>query len=74
MLKLAVMSVTVNTLCFVCVIYQMKKMVESHQEATEKEVERILGCLRGYHQQDREFQGYLGNINKWHFVTFIFLT
>lgn len=31
---------------------QLKKMEESHQEATEKEVERILGYLRHYHTQD----------------------
>ncbi|XP_029377294.1 non-structural maintenance of chromosomes element 4 homolog A [Echeneis naucrates] len=28
---------------------QLRKMEESHQEATEKEVERILGYLRGYY-------------------------
>ncbi|XP_066535678.1 non-structural maintenance of chromosomes element 4 homolog A [Hoplias malabaricus] len=31
---------------------QLKKMDESHQEATEKEVERILGFLRGYYTDD----------------------
>ncbi|XP_069546256.1 non-structural maintenance of chromosomes element 4 homolog A [Brachyistius frenatus] len=31
---------------------QLKKMEESHQEATEKEVERILGYLKRYHQDD----------------------
>ncbi|XP_017268414.1 non-structural maintenance of chromosomes element 4 homolog A [Kryptolebias marmoratus] len=31
---------------------QLKKMEESHQEATEKEVERILGFLKSYHQDD----------------------
>ncbi|XP_047458225.1 non-structural maintenance of chromosomes element 4 homolog A [Mugil cephalus] len=31
---------------------QLKKMEESHQEATEKEVERILGCLKSYYQDD----------------------
>uniref|UniRef100_A0ABM5G1L4 Non-structural maintenance of chromosomes element 4 n=1 Tax=Pogona vitticeps TaxID=103695 RepID=A0ABM5G1L4_9SAUR len=31
---------------------QLKKMEESHQEATEKEVERILGFLQAYHEQD----------------------
>uniref|UniRef100_A0A3P9GZD2 Non-structural maintenance of chromosomes element 4 n=1 Tax=Oryzias latipes TaxID=8090 RepID=A0A3P9GZD2_ORYLA len=31
---------------------QLKKMEESHQEATEKEVERILGYLKTYHQDD----------------------
>lgn len=30
-------------------------MEESHQEATEKEVERILGYLKSYYQDDREF-------------------
>lgn len=31
---------------------QLKKMEESHQEATEKEVERILAWLRGYFADD----------------------
>ncbi|KAM4608014.1 non-structural maintenance of chromosomes element 4 homolog A isoform 1-T2 [Polymixia lowei] len=31
---------------------QLKKMEESHQEATEKEVERILGYLRGYYADE----------------------
>uniref|UniRef100_A0A1A8J9C6 Non-structural maintenance of chromosomes element 4 n=1 Tax=Nothobranchius kuhntae TaxID=321403 RepID=A0A1A8J9C6_NOTKU len=31
---------------------QLKKMEESHQEATEKEVERILGYLKRYYQDD----------------------
>ncbi|KAM9365675.1 non-structural maintenance of chromosomes element 4 homolog A [Pholidichthys leucotaenia] len=31
---------------------QLKKMEESHQEATEKEVERILGYLKSYHGDD----------------------
>ncbi|CAL8300033.1 unnamed protein product [Merluccius merluccius] len=31
---------------------QLKKMEASHQEATEKEVERIMGCLEHYHTQD----------------------
>ncbi|XP_061815876.1 non-structural maintenance of chromosomes element 4 homolog A [Nerophis lumbriciformis] len=31
---------------------QLKKMEESHQEATEKEVERILACLKSYQQDD----------------------
>ncbi|XP_010898719.1 non-structural maintenance of chromosomes element 4 homolog A isoform X2 [Esox lucius] len=31
---------------------QLKKMEESHQEATEKEVERILGYLRSYYADD----------------------
>ncbi|KAM9804223.1 non-structural maintenance of chromosomes element 4 homolog A [Neosynchiropus ocellatus] len=31
---------------------QLKKMEESHQEATEKEVERILGYLKSYFQED----------------------
>ncbi|TRY81453.1 hypothetical protein DNTS_008159 [Danionella cerebrum] len=31
---------------------QLKKMEESHQEATEKEVERILGCLQSYIEID----------------------
>ncbi|KAM9010724.1 non-structural maintenance of chromosomes element 4 homolog A isoform 2-T2 [Ara ararauna] len=32
---------------------QLKKMEESHQEATEKEVERILGLLQTHFQNDR---------------------
>ncbi|KAK5853826.1 hypothetical protein PBY51_014950 [Eleginops maclovinus] len=31
---------------------QLKKMGDSHQEATEKEVERILGYLKKYYQDD----------------------
>lgn len=31
---------------------QLKKMEESHQEATEKEVERILGFLQSYFRED----------------------
>ncbi|XP_066477088.1 non-structural maintenance of chromosomes element 4 homolog A [Tiliqua scincoides] len=31
---------------------QLKKMEESHQEATEKEVERILGLLQAYYNED----------------------
>ncbi|XP_026165333.1 non-structural maintenance of chromosomes element 4 homolog A isoform X1 [Mastacembelus armatus] len=31
---------------------QLKRMEESHQEATEKEVERILGYLKSYYQDD----------------------
>jgi len=38
------------------VVCQLKKMEESHQEATEKEVERILGYLKSYHQDDRELE------------------
>lgn len=34
--------------------YKLKKLEGSHQEATEKEVERILGYLRTYHRDDRE--------------------
>ena len=30
-------------------------MEESHQEATEKEVERILGLLQTYFQKDRKY-------------------
>ncbi|XP_051503752.1 non-structural maintenance of chromosomes element 4 homolog A [Myxocyprinus asiaticus] len=33
---------------------QLKKMEESHQEATEKEVERILACLHRYFADDPE--------------------
>ncbi|XP_004700946.2 non-structural maintenance of chromosomes element 4 homolog A [Echinops telfairi] len=33
---------------------QLKRMEESHQEATEKEVERILGLLQTYFQEDPE--------------------
>lgn len=38
------------------VVCQLKKMEDSHQEATEKEVERILGYLKSYYQDDRMFQ------------------
>ncbi|XP_033005396.1 non-structural maintenance of chromosomes element 4 homolog A [Lacerta agilis] len=31
---------------------QLNKMEESHEEATEKEVERILGLLQAYHRED----------------------
>ncbi|XP_077437216.1 non-structural maintenance of chromosomes element 4 homolog A [Vanacampus margaritifer] len=31
---------------------QLKKIEETEQEATEKEVERILACLKDYHQDD----------------------
>lgn len=30
-------------------------MEDSHQEATEKEVERILGYLKSYYQDERKF-------------------
>lgn len=30
-------------------------MEESHQEATEKEVERILGLLQTYFREDRKY-------------------
>ncbi|XP_017727749.1 non-structural maintenance of chromosomes element 4 homolog A isoform X2 [Rhinopithecus roxellana] len=33
---------------------QLRRMEESHQEATEKEVERILGLLQTYFQEDLE--------------------
>lgn len=38
------------------VVRQLKKMEDSHQEATEKEVERILGYLKSYYQDDRMFK------------------
>lgn len=31
-------------------------MDDSHQEATEREVERILGYLKSYYQDDRMFK------------------
>lgn len=31
-------------------------MEESHEEATEKEVERILGLLQAYHREDRKYK------------------
>lgn len=31
-------------------------MEESHQEATEKEVERILGLLQAYYMADRKYK------------------
>lgn len=38
-------------------------MDDSHQEATEKEVERILGYLKSYYQDDREFKVHLVDVN-----------
>lgn len=38
-------------------------MEDSHHEATEKEVERILGYLKSYYQDDREFKADLTDIN-----------
>lgn len=35
--------------------FQLSEMEESHQEATEKEVERILGLLQTYFREDREY-------------------
>lgn len=35
--------------------FQLKKMEESHQEATEKEVERILGLLQTHFKNDRKY-------------------
>lgn len=34
---------------------QLKKMEESHQEATEKEVERILRILQTHFEDDRKY-------------------
>lgn len=45
-----------HLLYHVNVVCQLKKMEGSHQEATEKEVERILGYLKSYYQDDREFK------------------
>lgn len=45
------------------VVCQLKKMEDSHQEATEKEVERILGYLKSYYQDDRELKVDLADIN-----------
>lgn len=38
-------------------------MEESHDEATEKEVERIMGYLQRYHKSDREFKVHLKDLN-----------
>lgn len=35
--------------------FQLKRMEESQQEATEKEVERILGLLQTYFREDRKY-------------------
>lgn len=35
--------------------FQLNEMEESHQEATEKEVERILGLLQTYFREDRKY-------------------
>lgn len=34
---------------------QLKEMEQSHQEATEKEVERILGILQTHFENDRKY-------------------
>lgn len=47
----------------VIVVCQLKKMDDSHQEATEKEVERILGYLKSYYQDDREFKVNLKDVD-----------
>lgn len=39
----------------VALYLQLKRMEESHQEATEKEVERILGLLQTYFREDRKY-------------------
>lgn len=38
-------------------------MEDSQQEATEKEVERILGYLKSYYQDDREFKVHFTDVN-----------
>lgn len=38
-------------------------MDDSQQEATEKEVERILGYLKSYYQDDREFKVSLEDVD-----------
>lgn len=43
-------------------------MEESHQEATEKEVERIFGYLKRYYQENREYHVYLVNITTCTFL------
>lgn len=39
----------------ILVLRQLKKMEESHQEATAKEVERILGLLQTHFRNDRKY-------------------
>lgn len=48
------------SLIFIC---QLKKMEDSQQEATEKEVERILGYLKSYYQDDRQFKVHFTDVN-----------
>lgn len=36
--------------------FQLRRMEESQQEATEKEVERILGLLQTYFREDRKYR------------------
>lgn len=44
-----------RSVCLVTTLYfQLNEMEESHQEATEKEVERILGLLQTYFREDRK--------------------
>lgn len=45
-------------------------MEGSHQEATEKEVERILGYLKSYFQDDRELKA---ELKDQHFATALLL-
>lgn len=45
-----------RSVCLVMTLYfQLNEMEESHQEATEKEVERILGLLQTYFREDRKY-------------------
>lgn len=53
-------SYSLHLVDFVC---QLKKMEDSQQEATEKEVERILGYLKSYYQDDREFKVHFTDAN-----------
>ena len=57
-------------------VYQLKKMDDSHHEATEKEVERILGYLKSYYQDDREFKAHLMDVillKLWHYYVLMHL-
>lgn len=46
-------------------------MDDSQQEATEKEVERILGYLKSYYQDDREFKVSLEDVDIFMIVSLL---
>lgn len=44
-------------------VCQLKKLEDSHQEATEKEVERILSYLKTYYLDDRKLKVHLAFVS-----------